>query len=143
MVALNSGMVGLSLFLGFFAAILIGLWQVAKYDAYQKLGLGNCARALAATSPLQDLVTIATVSSIDFIPYVYWSFAGLCVAFIRIAFRQRALVARGPYVRRSEGGVRFVREMGREVVRLSSLIVVYNDVVGPGLAVQIPLNWSG
>jgi O-Antigen ligase len=108
-VALNSGMVGLSLFLGFFAAILIGLWRVAKYDAYQKLGLGNCARALAATL-LGILVTIGTVSSVDFIPYVYWSFAGLCVAFVRIAFKQRAVMARGHYAGLSEGGVRFARD---------------------------------
>jgi O-Antigen ligase len=105
-VALNSGMVGLSLFLGFFAAILIGLWRVAKYDAYHKLGLGNCVRALTATL-LGILFTIATVSSVDFIPVVYWSFAGLCVAFIRIAFSERAVVARGPYVSRGEGGPEF------------------------------------
>ena len=31
------------------------------------------------------LVVLATASSIDFIPIVYWSFAGLSVALIRIA----------------------------------------------------------
>jgi O-antigen ligase len=108
-VALNSGMIGLSLFLGFFVAILMGLWRVTIHGANHKLGLGNCARALVATL-LGILVTIGTVSSVDFIPYVYWSFAGLCVAFIRIALRQRAVVAQGPYVSPSEEGVRFARD---------------------------------
>jgi O-antigen ligase len=108
-VALNSGMIGLSLFLGFFVAILIGLWRATIHGAHHKLDLGNCARALTATL-LGILVTIGTVSSVEFIPYVYWSFAGLCVAFIRIAVRQRAVAARGPYAGLSEGGVRFARD---------------------------------
>jgi O-antigen ligase len=108
-IALKSGMVGLSLFLGLFMAVLLGLWRVTKYDAYRKLGLGNCARALAATL-LGILVTIGTVSSVEFLPYVYWSFAGLCVAFVRIALEQRAMAARGPYVSTGKGGTRFARD---------------------------------
>ena len=89
-VSLKSGILGLSLFLGFFAVISIALWRVTRYEN-NRLGFGNCARALAATL-LAILVTIGTVSSVDFIPYVYWSFAGLCVAFVRIAAaRQRAV----------------------------------------------------
>jgi O-antigen ligase len=83
-IALKSGIIGLGLFVAFFAAILMQLWRVARSDARNKLVLGNYARALMA-SLISILVTIATVSSIDFIPYVYWSFAGICVAFIRIA----------------------------------------------------------
>jgi len=30
------------------------------------------------------LVTIATVSSVSIIPYLYWTFAGLCVALLRV-----------------------------------------------------------
>jgi uncharacterized membrane protein len=40
------------------------------------------------------MVTIGTVSFIDYMPYVYWSFAGLSVAVIRIAYQERAAVAR-------------------------------------------------
>jgi O-antigen ligase len=87
-IALNFGVVGLSLFVGLFAVILMHLWRVAKSDAHNKLELGNCARALIATL-LAIIVTIGTVSNIDYIPYVYWSFAGLCVAFLRFASRQR------------------------------------------------------
>ena len=38
------------------------------------------------------LVTIGTVSSIDFVPYVYWSYAGLCVAVIRVGYSERSVV---------------------------------------------------
>ena len=39
-----------------------------------------------------------TVSSVDTIPHVYCSLAGLCVAFIRIAYRERVKVARAAHV---------------------------------------------
>jgi O-antigen ligase len=90
-VALNSGLVGLSLFLCFFAAILIGLRRVAKFGVVKGENFSAYARALIATL-IAILVTIGTVSSTDFVPYVYWSFSGLCVALIRIAFRERAAV---------------------------------------------------
>jgi hypothetical protein len=98
-IALDSGLVGLGLFLSFFAAVLIGLWRVVKFRAVQDIGLGPYARASMATL-IAILVTIATVSSIDFISYVYWSFAGLCVALIRIAYRERAAVARAAHASR-------------------------------------------
>lgn len=84
-IALDSGIVGLSLFVGFFASILVGLRRIFKFDSYLDLGLGDLARASLATL-LAILVTIGTTSSIDFVPYVYWSFAGLCVALIRIGY---------------------------------------------------------
>ena len=92
-VMLKSGLAGLGLFLGFFATILIGLLRVIKFDAVRDSGLGGYARASMVTL-IAILVTIVTVSSVDFIPYVYWSFAGLCVALIRIAYRDRVAVAR-------------------------------------------------
>jgi O-antigen ligase len=87
-IALDSGLVGLSLFFSFFATILYGLWRVAV----QERDLSPYARASMATL-IAILVTIGTVSSIDYVPYVYWSFAGLCVALIRIAYRERVAVA--------------------------------------------------
>ena len=87
-IALRSGIIGLSLFVGLFIVILARLWIVAKSDRYNRMGYGNYARGSAATL-LAILVTIATVSTIDFIPFVYWSFAGLCVAIVRVSSRQR------------------------------------------------------
>ncbi len=95
-VALNSGLVGLGLFLGFFTTILIGLRRVVKLNAVRDIGFSAYARASMATL-IAILVTIGTVSSVEFIPYVYWSFAGLCVALVRIAFRERAAVTRAAH----------------------------------------------
>lgn len=88
-VALESGIVGLSLFVGCFAMIIAGLRQVLKSKLVRDQDVKTYARAAMATL-FAILVVIGTTSSIDFVPYVYWSFAGLCVALIRIAFRQRA-----------------------------------------------------
>lgn len=96
-VALSSGLVGLGLFCGFFASVLIGLRRVVKLGAVQDVGLTAAARASMATL-VAVLVTIATVSSVDTIPYVYWSLAGLCVALVRIAYRERVAVARAAHV---------------------------------------------
>jgi O-antigen ligase len=96
-VALRTGLVGLALFLAFFAAILIGLWRVRKFPVIRQAGLAGFPRALMATL-IGMMVTMGTVSFIDFIPYVCWSFAGLCVAFIRIAYRERGVVPRAVVV---------------------------------------------
>jgi hypothetical protein len=87
-IALISGLVGLGLFAGCFAAILIGLWRVIGIHGRRNNEITNCARILLA-SLVAILVTIGTVSSQDFIPYVYWSFAGLSVALIRISSPQK------------------------------------------------------
>jgi O-antigen ligase len=92
-IALRSGLVGLSLFIGVFATILLRLRRALKFRGVNDVDYNTCVRASIATL-IAMLVTIVTVSSIDFIPYVYWSFAGLCVSLIRIAYRERA-AARG------------------------------------------------
>jgi hypothetical protein len=96
--ALDYGLVGLGCFLAFFATILIGLRRVLKFSTFRNSELNVCARAAMSTL-LAILVTLGTASSIDFIPYVYWSFGGLCVALVRIAYKERAAVARGAYAR--------------------------------------------
>ena len=83
-IALNSGLVGLGFFLAFFATILVGMLRVLKFEIVRKMELGAYMHASIATL-VAMLVTIGTVSFIDYIPYVVWSFAGLCVALIRIA----------------------------------------------------------
>jgi O-antigen ligase len=85
-VALASGLVGLALFGGFFVAVA-GAVLKAMLAAGEKTGetylLGQ---ALLATL-LGILVIIATTSSMDLVPVIYWSVAGLGVAYARIARR--------------------------------------------------------
>ena len=82
-VTLNSGLVGLAFFAGFFISIGFGLFKALrtfqnKDDETRRLG-----RALLATLA-GVLVTITTVSNISVIPTVYWSLAGLGVAYIQM-----------------------------------------------------------
>lgn len=101
-IALDSGLVGLGLFVGTFATILVGLWRVIRFGAVWNVDCSVYARASTAIL-IAILVTIGTVSPVGFIPYVYWSFAGLCVALIRIAYRERAAVARTAVANRIPG----------------------------------------
>lgn len=83
-VALSYGLIGLTVFVAFFAAVLLGIRKTLrsfpdKDDEARRLG-----RALFATLA-GILVTIFTVSSITIIPVVYWSVAGLGVAYVRMA----------------------------------------------------------
>ncbi|MCU1761126.1 O-antigen ligase family protein [Pseudomonas sp. 14P_8.1_Bac3] len=84
-VALSFGLVGLTLFVAFFATVLLGIRKAMrsfpKDDETRRLG-----RALLATL-VGILVTIVTVSSITIIPVVYWSVAGLGVAYIQMTRR--------------------------------------------------------
>lgn len=82
-VALEVGLTGLALFLGFFATVLFGIRKAMrafpdKEDETRRLG-----RALLATLA-GILVTIFTVSSITVIPVVYWSVAGLGIAYVQM-----------------------------------------------------------
>jgi O-antigen ligase len=83
-VALSFGLIGLTLFVAFFATVLLGIRKAMrsfpdKDDEARRLG-----RALFATLA-GILVTIVTVSSITVIPIVYWSVAGLGVAYVQLA----------------------------------------------------------
>jgi hypothetical protein len=92
-IALESGLVGLGVFLAFTATILVGLWRAFRLKSTRKTDFGNYIRASMAVY-VAMLTTIGTVSFIDFIPYVFWSFAGLCVALIRIAYREQSAMTR-------------------------------------------------
>lgn len=85
-VALEVGLIGLALFVGFFATVLLGIRKAMRTfpdkDGEQRL-LG---RALFATLA-GILLTIFTVSSITVIPVVYWSVAGVGVAYMQMARR--------------------------------------------------------
>jgi O-antigen ligase len=83
-VALSFGLIGLTLFVAFFVCVLQGIRKgmrsfPGKDDESRRLG-----RALLATL-VGILVTIVTVSSITVIPVVYWSVAGLGVAYVQMA----------------------------------------------------------
>lgn len=98
-VALNSGIIGLGLFVGFFVAVLSGLWRVLNVRTVQEMEFKPYARASIAIL-IGILLTIATVSSIDFVPYLYWSFAGLCVALVRIGQQEGVAATRAAFARR-------------------------------------------
>jgi O-antigen ligase len=82
-IALAYGLVGLGLFVGFFFMILVGVRNAMltirdKDDETHRLG-----RALFATL-IGILIVIVTVSSITIIPVVYWSVAGLGLAYTQM-----------------------------------------------------------
>jgi O-antigen ligase len=85
-VALNSGLIGLAIFVGFFMSIALGIYRSLrtfpdKDDESLRLG-----RALLATLA-GVLITITTLSNILAIPVIYWSLAGVGVAYIQMVRR--------------------------------------------------------
>jgi O-antigen ligase len=87
-IVLETGLVGLGLFISFFALIL---WRI--YGAMRSIRDRNSeerllGRALLATL-LAILLIIFTVSSITIIPIVYWSIAGLGMAYAEMVRRQK------------------------------------------------------
>ena len=99
-IAMRSGLVGLGLYVGIFASILLRLRRMLKSNAVKDQNFRNLAYASVATLTAM-LVTIATVSSIDFIPYVMWSFAGLCVGIIRVGYKERSAAVKAANLSRA------------------------------------------
>lgn len=87
-VALETGYVGLGLFVAFFALTLLGLYRAMRSIRDKNSEERLLGRALLATL-LSILLMIFTVSSITIIPIVYWSVAGLGVAYAQMV-RKRA-----------------------------------------------------
>ena len=85
-VALQMGVIGLTLFVGFFATIALGIRKAMRSFPKQDDESRRLGRALLATLA-GILVTIITVSSITVIPVVYWSVAGLGVSYAQMARR--------------------------------------------------------
>lgn len=92
-VALNHGLVGLCLFIGFFLAVLLGIRKAMRLIRDPEDEMHRLGRALFATL-IGILVIIFTVSSITIIPVVYWSVAGLGVAYVQMV-RERMKTANG------------------------------------------------
>jgi O-antigen ligase len=80
-IALEYGLVGLFLFLTFFAALAASLAAQAVKPSSNPSRV-NHAGILALL--LSMLFTIATTSSVSVIPFIYWAFAGVCVALSRL-----------------------------------------------------------
>jgi O-antigen ligase len=87
-IALEYGLVGLGLFVGFFVLILNGIYKAMRESRSRDDEMYRLGRALLAAL-VGILVTIFTVSSITIIPIVYWSVAGLGVAYTQIACRHK------------------------------------------------------
>jgi len=78
--ALSGGLIGLGLFVGFFTSCG---WNVFKYQKNKHLDSSSVrlGQALFATL-IGILVIIYTVSSILFIPILYWLVGGMCVGYV-------------------------------------------------------------
>ncbi len=81
-IVLNSGLIGLGLFLTFFGMIMAGIVKrmrgMEKTEEQHELGQALIAALLGI------LVTISTVSPISYISIVYWTVAGLGVAYVQL-----------------------------------------------------------
>lgn len=78
--ALSGGLVTLSLFAGFFVCIVLQLFLMQRKTPLNETG-ANIRRALIAAI-LGIMLIIYTVSSITFVPIVYWLIGGLGVGVI-------------------------------------------------------------
>lgn len=85
-VALSYGLAGLLLFVVFFSLVLRNLRKAYRSLPDNEEELRDIGRALFATL-VAVLVTIGTVSSVGTIPMLYWSLAGISVAYSRLVGR--------------------------------------------------------
>jgi O-antigen ligase len=88
-ITLQNGFVGLGLFVGFFAFVLFGIYRSMRSLTDKGSEVYLLGRTLLGTL-LAILVIIFTVSSITVIPIVYWSVAGLGVAYAQMIRKQAA-----------------------------------------------------
>lgn len=95
-IALASGLLGLTLFAAFFLTVLLGIAKRMRSFANRDDETARLGRSLFATLS-GILVTIFTVSSITVIPILYWSVAGVGVAYIQMVHRNKQTAeARAP-----------------------------------------------
>ena len=88
-VALQTGFVGLGLFVGFFILTLLSIYRAMRSIPDRNSEARLLGRALLATL-LAILLIIFTVSPIAFVPIMYWSVAGLGVAYAQMVRKQTA-----------------------------------------------------
>ena len=82
-IALAHGLVGLTLFSGFFIAVGLANFRSMRHLPDKSDDRHVLGQALLSTL-LGILVIIFTVSSIGIIPVVYWAVAGLCAAYVKM-----------------------------------------------------------
>ncbi len=82
-ITLKTGLVGLGLFAGFFAMTLFGISRAMRSISDKDCEEYLLGRVLLSTL-LASLLIIFTVSSIAFVPIVYWSVAGMGVAYAQM-----------------------------------------------------------
>lgn len=85
-IVLQTGITGLALFVSFFVFILFGIYRAMRSISDKSSEEYLLGRVLLAVL-LAILVMIGTVSSISFIPIVYWSVAGMGVAYLQMVRR--------------------------------------------------------
>lgn len=88
-VTLETGFVGLGLFVAFFALILLDIYGAMRSIPDRDSEVHLLGRVLLATL-LAIMVIISTVSSITVIPIMYWSVAGLGVAYAQMVRKQHS-----------------------------------------------------
>jgi len=88
-VTLNTGFVGLMLFAGFFTMILLGIFRAMRSISDKDSEEYLLGRVLLSTL-LACLLIIFTVSSITFVPIVYWSVAAMGLAYTQMVRKQTA-----------------------------------------------------
>ena len=86
-IALQTGFTGLGLFVAFFALTLIGIFRAMRSISSKDSEDYLLGRVLLATL-LAIMVIIVTASSTLFIPIVYWSVAGMGVAYAQMVRKQ-------------------------------------------------------
>ena len=84
-IALEAGVIGLSLFIAFFTTVMLELYRVACRRLSKERSKLNWYARGCLSILVGILVTIGTTSSIDYVPFIYWSFGGICVALVRLA----------------------------------------------------------
>ncbi|MBK9019743.1 MAG: O-antigen ligase family protein [Sulfuritalea sp.] len=104
-IGMAQGLVGLSLFLGVFLAVLLGVFKSMRRMPDKDSESYLLGQALFAVL-VGILVTIGTVSSISIIPVVYWAVAGLGVAYVRMSKSREVLVTDNDHPRIGAGAAR-------------------------------------
>jgi O-antigen ligase len=88
-VGLGTGLVGLSLFVGFFISVAVEIFSCNKNMAEGNVELHLLGRVLLVTL-VGILVILFTTSSISVIPVITWSVAGLGAGYARMIARAKA-----------------------------------------------------
>jgi hypothetical protein len=95
LVGLGSGLVGLSLFVGFFAVVLLGIFRGMRKQADKNHEIYVLGQALLAALAA-ILVTIGTVAPVLQISIVFWAIGGVGAAYARMLLPAKATAEKKP-----------------------------------------------